>query len=134
MWHKNSWYGFSNLVKKTKLGSDILSFIQKGGENLYQTWNKIKYLLLSCPQKFYLILLDVENLWRRHLLSCLHCWIEFHNITLSGKVEKLRHFIEDCSSFWNGCSYFSVCIDCINAEDYENSFQQRVNHKTTRPN
>ncbi|KAH0769058.1 hypothetical protein KY290_013039 [Solanum tuberosum] len=35
--------------KTAKLRSDILSFRQKGGENLYQAWDRFKSLLLSCP-------------------------------------------------------------------------------------
>ncbi|XP_015165453.1 uncharacterized protein [Solanum tuberosum] len=35
--------------KTAKLRSDILSFRQKGGENLYQAWERFKSMLLSCP-------------------------------------------------------------------------------------
>lgn len=35
--------------KTTKLRSDILSFWQKGGENLYQEWDMFKSTLLSYP-------------------------------------------------------------------------------------
>ncbi|XP_015159333.1 uncharacterized protein [Solanum tuberosum] len=35
--------------KTAKLRSDILSFRQKGGENLYQAWDRFKSLLQSCP-------------------------------------------------------------------------------------
>jgi len=35
--------------KTAKLRSDILSFRQNGGENLYQAWDRFKSLLLSCP-------------------------------------------------------------------------------------
>ncbi|XP_015168703.1 uncharacterized protein [Solanum tuberosum] len=35
--------------KTAKLRSDILSFRQKGGKNLYQAWDRFKFLLLSCP-------------------------------------------------------------------------------------
>jgi len=34
--------------KTTKFRSEILSFQQKGGENLYQVWDRLKSLLLSC--------------------------------------------------------------------------------------
>jgi len=34
--------------KIAKLRSDILSFRQKGGENLYQAWDRFKSILLSC--------------------------------------------------------------------------------------
>lgn len=35
--------------KAAKLRSDILSFRQKGEENLYQAWNRFKLMLMSCP-------------------------------------------------------------------------------------
>ncbi|KAH0773652.1 hypothetical protein KY290_010789 [Solanum tuberosum] len=35
--------------KIAKLISDIPSFRQKGGENLYQAWDRFKSMLLSCP-------------------------------------------------------------------------------------
>ncbi|XP_015162332.1 uncharacterized protein [Solanum tuberosum] len=35
--------------KTAKLSSDILSFRQKVGENLYQAWDRFKSMLMSCP-------------------------------------------------------------------------------------
>ncbi|XP_049405017.1 uncharacterized protein LOC125868401 [Solanum stenotomum] len=35
--------------KTAKLRSDILSFRQKVGENLYQSWDRFKSMLMSCP-------------------------------------------------------------------------------------
>ncbi|XP_015160406.1 uncharacterized protein [Solanum tuberosum] len=42
-------FPFSVLGKTAKLRSGILSFRQKGGENLYQAWDRFKLKLLSCP-------------------------------------------------------------------------------------
>ncbi|XP_015164041.1 uncharacterized protein [Solanum tuberosum] len=38
-----------SIWKTAKLRSDIMSFKQKGGENLYQAWDRFKSMLMSCP-------------------------------------------------------------------------------------
>lgn len=38
--------------KTTKLRSEILSFKQRPGKNLYQAWDRFKGLLISCPHHY----------------------------------------------------------------------------------